>query len=125
MKKYFNFLMFAMMIATLCLTACSDDEEEGPIVGIWEVVSVNTESSYNISSGVKVGEKLYINADGTFDDSYDKGRWTMNGNKITFTAYGSYTIPAVFEVCKVTKKELVLKMNYGILTATITYKRLL
>ena len=126
-KLYSTIMMLAMMVAALSITACGGDDEEdasdNSIVGVWEVVSVDFKSSDGEGGDVKVGDRLYINADGTFRDTEDSGRWTLNGKTITFIASGDYMIPAVFEISKLSSNELVLKMDYGVFQATIKYKR--
>ena len=127
-KLYSTIMMLAMMIAALSLTACGGDDEDeiddnNSIVGLWEVVSIDFNGADGVESELRVGDRLYINANGTFNDTEDSGRWTLNGKVLTFNTDGEYQVPAVFEISRLTSNELVLKIDYGIFKATIKYKR--
>ena len=105
----------------------TNDEDEiddnNSIVGLWEVVSIDFNGADGVESELRVGDRLYINANGTFNDTEDSGRWTLNGKVLTFYTDGEYQVPAVFEISRLTSNELVLKIDYGIFKATIKYKR--
>lgn len=125
---YSKIMLLAMMVAVLGLTACGDDEEDeiddnNSIVGLWEVVSIDFNGADGVESELRVGDRLYINANGTFNDTEDSGRWTLNGKVLTFYTDGEYQVPAVFEISRLTSNELVLKIDYGLFNATIKYKR--
>ena len=129
MKKFHTALaMLALFVAALSLTACGGDDEDeigdnNSIVGLWEVVSIDFNGADGVESELRVGDRLYINANGTFNDTEDSGRWTLNGKVLTFYTDGEYQVPAVFEISRLTSNELVLKIDYGIFKATIKYKR--
>ena len=126
-KLYSSIMLLAMMVAALGLTACggddADDGGDNSVVGLWEVVSIDFNGADGIESDLKIGDRLYINADGTFRNLEENGRWTLNGKTLTFIANGDYQVPAVFEISKLTSNELVLKIDYGFFKATVKYKR--
>jgi hypothetical protein len=126
-KLYSTIMMFAMMVAALSFTACGgdDDDNEGSdvaIVGVWEVTSCTAQSDFDVEGGIAVGDRIYFNADGTYRDSEDTGRWSKSGNTITITLNDG-SIPGVFQIKKLTTTELEMLLDYGFLTATVKCKR--
>ena len=115
-----------MMIAAVSFTACgSDDDDNGgdaTIVGVWEVTSCTVQSDVDVEGGIAVGDKMYFNADGTYKDSEDTGRWSKNGNTINITLNDG-SIPGVFTITKLTSTELNMILDYGFIKATVTCKR--
>ena len=120
------------MVAALSFTACGgDDDNEGDnnsIVGVWECTSMDYSDVLGNDGDddeeqLKVGERLAIKSDGTYSEPNDSGRWSLNGNHLTCISNDEYSIPADFIVSKLTSKELVLTIDYGIFKATIKFKR--
>ena len=129
---YSTLMMLAMMVAALSFTACggADDEEvdNNSIVGVWECTSMDYsnvfgDDEYEDEEELKVGERLTIKSDGTYSEPNDSGRWSLHGNQLTCISNDEYSIPAVYIVSKLTSKELVLTIDYGIFKATIKFKR--
>ena len=125
-------MMLALMVAALSFTACGgDDDDEGDnnsIVGVWECTSMDYsnvfgDDEYEDEEELKVGERLIIKSDGTYSEPNDSGRWSLNGNQLTCISNDEYSIPALFIVSKLTSKELVLTLDYGLFKGTIKFKR--
>lgn len=85
------------------------------IVGVWEVTSYQS----NIGGESIVGDKIYLNADGTYRDPQDNGHWTLSGNLLTISVDGGNTVK--YEVVTLTASELSLKLldNYFSLTMNL------
>ena len=104
MKKYLSIWAFALM-AVFCFVAvsCGDDDNDdaiqgdATIVGTWEVTAVDLSSAYGagdeiggfeigdieVVDGLKVGDRVTFNANGTYQTRYETGRWSVNGNVLT------------------------------------------
>ena len=104
MKKYLSIWAFALMaVFSLVAVSCGDDDKDDAIqgdttiVGTWEVTSVDFSSPYGagdeiggfeigdieVVDGLKAGDRVTFNADGTFKTRYETGRWSVNGNVLT------------------------------------------
>jgi len=121
MKKLFSFIAFAMMaVFSLSLASCgnSDDDDvvEASIVGTWEVTYVKASSSYpmeDVGDGLKIGDRMTFHSDGTYEDSIDIGRWSLNGNTLTVVVDDDMSLPAIMKIKKLTDKVLEVELDYG------------
>ena len=100
MKKYLSIWAFALMaVFSFVAVSCGDDDDdeipgETTIVGTWEITSSNFSTPYKagdeiagfeiediiIEDGLKVGDRVTFNADGTYQTRNDTGIWSVNGN---------------------------------------------
>ena len=101
MKKYLSIWAFALMaVFSLVAVSCGDDDKDDAIqgdttiVGTWEVTSVDFSSPYGagdeiggfeigdieVVDGMKVGDRVTFNANGTYQTRYETGRWSVKGN---------------------------------------------
>ena len=101
MKKYLSIWAFALMaVFSLVAVSCGDDDKDdaiqgdATIVGTWEVTSVDFSSPYGagdeiggfeigdieVVDGMKVGDRVTFNANGTYQTRYETGRWSVKGN---------------------------------------------
>ena len=101
MKKYLSIWAFALMaVFSLVAVSCGDDDKDDAIqgdttiVGTWEVISVDFSSPYGagdeiggfeigdieVVDGLKVGDRVTFNANGTYQTRYETGRWSVKGN---------------------------------------------
>ena len=131
---YSTILMLALMVAALSFTACGGDDDEdesgdsNSIVGVWECTSMDYSDvlgndGEDDEEQIKVGERLTFKSDGTYSEPNDSGRWSLNGNQLTCISNDEYSFPAVYIVSKLTSKELVLTLDYGLFKGTIKFKR--
>lgn len=101
MKKYLSIWAFALMaVFSFVAVSCGDDDDddeipgETTIVGTWEITSSNFSTPYKAGdeiagfeiediiqeNGLKVGDRVTFNADGTYKTRNDTGKWSVNGN---------------------------------------------
>jgi hypothetical protein len=121
-KSYSTITMLAMMVAALSLTACggSDDDEElgtNSIVGVWEVASYEC----SVPAESIIGDKMYLNADGTYSDPKSSGHWSLNNNQLLINYSNGNS--AKYEILSLTATELSLKLLDNNISITMTLKR--
>jgi hypothetical protein len=107
MKKYLSIWAFALMaVFSFVVVSCGDDDKDDAIqgdttiVGTWEVTSVDFSSPYGagdeiggfeigdieVIDGLKVGDRVTFNANGTYQTRYETGKWSVKGNALTMTS---------------------------------------
>lgn len=132
MKKFLNFGLFVMLAAfSLVCVSCEEDSDDvsASIVGTWEITSINYDSVFDVEEdeGYSVGDKCEFNADGTYSFPGEEGKYSYVENTLTLYPQNDdsdiISIPAEFEVTKLTSKELVMELDYGFLSAEIKLKR--
>lgn len=113
------------LIISLILFSCSNDDNdisfEYSVIGVWEITYVEAHSSLGddtIKDMIKVGDRVTINQDGTYEIPEEVGKWKQDGNKLTFYPQsnnddGYISVPAIMEISKLTDKELDMFLNYG------------
>ena len=115
-------LMTALSIVLVsCESSSNDEENEVSIVGSWEVTFIEQSSSYELVGEVmKVGDKVYFYPDGRYENQFETGRWSKDGNLLTITLDVDedderiiLNIPTTMKITKLTDKVLELKLDYG------------
>ena len=109
----------------------NDDAEveitEANLVGVWELLSYDVNSSYNYTMNMQIGDKLTFLPDGVCYYSFtdEECKWLLNGKQISITYVNpkEWAIPAVFWITKLTSKEMLLYLNYSSFNATLKFKR--
>lgn len=107
MKKYLSIWAFALMaVFSFVAVSCGDDDKDDgiqgdtTIVGTWEVTSIDLSSAYGegyeiggfeigdieVIDGLKVGDRVTFNANGTYQTRYETGKWSVKGNALTMTS---------------------------------------
>ncbi len=123
-KVYSTILVLATMVAALSLTNCSsnsdDEEDDKSIVGIWKIITVD--SNLQEASSL-IGDVWYFNSDGSFKEPTVNGHWTLSGNTLTIVPNEGET--AVFSLIRLTDKELALQIINRDYSITLYFKRIL
>lgn len=130
MKKFLNLGLFVMLATfSLVFVSCEDDSGDdlsASIVGTWEITSINYDSAFDLEEGegYSVGDKCVFNDDGSYSLPGETGTYSYVENTLTLYPKNYDSIPAKFEVIKLTSKELVMELNYGFIGIDIKLKRI-
>lgn len=130
MKKYLLSVFFVTISVILPFTfvSCNGDDDafDASVVGTWEVTYIDVDSAFgddSIEDGFSVGDRFTLNADGTYEDAIDTGRWKQEGSSLTITIDAEYSIPAEMKIEKLTDSAMELTQDYQILQCTLKCKR--
>ena len=148
MKKYLSIWAFALMaVFSFVAVSCGDDDDddviqgETTIVGTWELTAINFSSPYGtgdeiggfeigdmeVVDGLKVGDRVTFNANGTYQTRYETGRWSIKGNVLNMMSddvdYDEVVI-SYMNIKKLTSTQLELFLDYeGFFQYEVKFKR--
>ena len=93
------------------------DFDKNSIVGVWEVASYEC----SVPAESIIGDKMYLNADGTYSDPKSSGHWSLNNNQLLINYSNGNSVK--YEILSLTATELSLKLLDNNISITMTLKR--
>lgn len=93
------------------------DVNNSSIVGVWEVINFET----NLPGASIKGDRIYFNANGTYNDPSNEGTWSIKGSNIIANFQDGSQI--IYVIDSITDNEMTLRTQNGTISLVLYLKR--